>query len=84
VPDFYTLDDNIEDLRLRLERFTKLYREGISPNDYESGSVFSTIDPNDKEKMEKNYKTFNERNNWKLVYKKTFPKELPRKQKNDA
>jgi hypothetical protein len=53
VKDCYTLDVNVEDLRLRLKRYTKLYQEGISPNDYYSESVFSTIDPNDKEKMEK-------------------------------
>ena len=54
VSDVYTLDNNIEDLRLRLERATKLHKEGLLPDDYESGSIFETVNPYDNEKSEKN------------------------------
>ena len=54
VEDLYTLDNNVEDLRLRLKRATKLHKEGLLPDDYESESIFKTYNFDDYEKLEKN------------------------------
>jgi len=53
IPDIYTINDNIEDLELRVMRYTKLHKEDLSPNDYDSGSIFETVDPNDEKKIKK-------------------------------
>lgn len=57
IPDIYTINDNVEDLRLRLTRFTKLYKKGLSPDDYDSRSVFAEF--NQKKQKKKGRKVHN-------------------------